>query len=123
MKKFVKYNFIKNTKYALNGLKELILNETSFKIEFYTILTLWIILFFINIDFSYKMILAISLFIPLLAEGTNTAIEHTVDLVTQDFHHIAKKAKDVASAVVFMSFIVTFLIWASITYLIISNAS
>jgi diacylglycerol kinase (ATP) len=123
MNKFVKYNFFKNTKYALEGIKELILNETSFKIELFIIAILWVSLYFIDISFIYKMILAISLFLPLLAEGINSAIEHTVDLITKDFHPIAKKAKDVASGVVFMSLIITTCIWVSVIYLIISKAS
>jgi diacylglycerol kinase (ATP) len=119
MAKFVKYNIFKNSKYAMYGMKELILNETSFKIELFIATILWIGLFFVEINFTYKMILAISLFLPLIAEAINSSIECVVDLVTLDYHDMAKKAKDIGSGVVFLSFITTILIWGSVIYLIL----
>ncbi|MED7830789.1 diacylglycerol kinase [Francisella sp. 19S2-10] len=34
-----------------------------------------------------------------------------VDLVTTDYHELAKKAKDAGSALVFISFIIEFIVW------------
>ncbi len=39
----------------------------------------------------------------LLAEVINSAIERTVDLVTIEYHPMAKKAKDMGSTIVFVS--------------------
>jgi diacylglycerol kinase (ATP) len=123
MKKFskdnIKYSFFANSKYAINGLKEVVLNETSLKIELLVVLLIWITLIFIDIEFHYKAILGISSLLPILMEFINSAIERCVDLVTEDYHEMAKKAKDAGSAVVFVSIVITCLIWASCIYNII----
>lgn len=43
-------------------------------------------------------------------ELINSSIENVVDLVTEDFHPLAKKAKDMAAAAVFMFSIVSIII-------------
>jgi diacylglycerol kinase (ATP) len=48
----------------------------------------------------------------LLAEATNSAIERVVDLVTLDHHHMAGRAKDVGSTIVFLSISVFVVTWA-----------
>lgn len=113
-----KYNFFKNSHYALSGLKDAISSEKSFQIEVIVVILLEIILFFVSIKLEYKMILAISLFIPLIAELINSAIERVVDLATLKQHILAKQAKDLGSAVVFVSISMTTCIWICIFYLI-----
>lgn len=116
-----RYNFFKNTIYALKGLKDALSSEKSFQIEFIIVILLEIILYFVSIKLEYKMILGISLFIPLIAELINSAIERVVDLVTKDYHKLAGQAKDLGSAVVFMSISVTVLIWLCVIYLILTK--
>lgn len=109
-----KYTIINNTKYAMNGLKDIFKNETSFKLEIYIIIVLSLILWFLNLMFIEKAILQISLFLPLLVEIINSSIERVVDLVTKDYHELAKTAKDAGSAAVFISIVITTLIWLSV---------
>lgn len=109
-----KYTLINNTKYALNGLVDIYKNETSFRIEIYMIILLSISLWFLEISFISKSILQISLFLPLLIEAINSSIERVVDLVTKDYHELAKTAKDAGSAAVFISIVITTLIWLSV---------
>ncbi len=111
------YHILNNTKYALDGLRVAVKEEKSFKIELIFFVILQIFLYFISIELVYKMILSISLFLPLLAELINSAIERVVDLVTSDIHPLAKDAKDLGSSVVFVSITITSLIWISIFYL------
>jgi len=49
-----------------------------------------------------------------LAEVANSAIERVVDLVTKEYHILAKQAKDVGATMVLLSLIVTALIWISV---------
>lgn len=106
-----KYTLFKNTTYALNGLVEIIQNESSFKLQLVLFILLQMALWFIPVDVFYKMILSVSLFIPLMAEIVNSAIERVVDLNTTEYHIMAKYAKDAGSALVFVSFAVLILIW------------
>lgn len=50
----------------------------------------------------------------LLMELINTAIETIVDLVSPDFHPLAKKAKDIGSLLVLLSFGYTIGVWVTI---------
>ncbi|MBE0515648.1 diacylglycerol kinase [Sulfurimonas sp.] len=107
-----KYNFFKNTGYALNGLKDLIRTETSFKLELILTMILLPLIIFIEATFIHKALLFISLMGMLLAEATNSAIERVVDLVTLEHHHMAGRAKDVGSTIVFLSISVFVVTWA-----------
>lgn len=107
-----KYSFFKNTTYALNWLKDLIQTETSFKIELLLTLILLPLIIFIDATLIHKAMMFISLMGMLLAEATNSAIERVVDLVTLDHHHMAGRAKDVGSTIVFLSISVFVVTWA-----------
>ncbi|PHQ91548.1 MAG: diacylglycerol kinase [Sulfurimonas sp.] len=109
MKNKPTYNFFKNTSYAIKGLKELIKNETSFKIELVLVTFLIPIIIFVDVLIVNKILMFVTLFFILIAEAINSAIERVVDLVTQEYHELAGQAKDIGSAIVFLS-IVTFLI-------------
>ena len=106
-----KYSFIKNTKYALAGLKDMIQTEKSFRIELILFVILNCIVYLFPFDFIYKTILSLSLFLPLFSEIINSAIERVVDLYNSEYHELAKRAKDVGAFLVFLSFLVTVIIW------------
>ncbi|HET8759740.1 MAG TPA: diacylglycerol kinase [Nitrospiria bacterium] len=55
-----------------------------------------------------------SLFLVLIAELVNTAIEAVVDRIGPDRHALSKKAKDVGSAVVLLALFNAGVIWAVI---------
>ena len=110
-----KYNFFKNSLYAINGLKELV-KETSFKIELIFFVIFVIILLFLEVSLVKKLILFFSLIFVLIAEAINSAIEKVVDLVSLDFHPIAKKAKDIGASVVLLSIIFAVVVWGSILW-------
>jgi diacylglycerol kinase (ATP) len=77
-----RYTLFKNTRYALNGLLEVTKNEKSFRLQLLLFVVGTIVAWSLPILFLYKAILSVSLFIPLIAEVINSAIERTVDLVT-----------------------------------------
>lgn len=106
-----KYNFFKNTSYAVNGLKDLIKTETSFKIELIITIILLPIIVFIDASLTNKALMFITLMGMLLAEATNSAIERVVDLVTLEHHHMAGRAKDMGSAIVFLSIFIFVITW------------
>ena len=106
-----KHNLFRNGGYAVEGFIDIVKNETSFKWQLLMLFTFGVIAWYLPISFAYSSLLFVSLFIPLLAEIVNSAIERVVDLVTQDYHILAKQAKDAGASLVFVSFIVTVLIW------------
>ncbi len=112
-----KFHLFKNTTYAINGFFELIKNETSFKIQIFCFILFNIMILFLPITLVSKFILSISLFIPLISEIINSAIERVVDLNTQEYQDLAKYAKDAGATLVLISVIMTLIIWIFTLYL------
>lgn len=105
------HTLFRNTGFALNGLLEVTRNERSFKLQIILFVTGMIVAWVLPVSFIHSAILSVSLFIPLIAELTNSAIERTVDLVTFEHHELAKRAKDAGAAVVFLSLCMTSFVW------------
>jgi len=109
-----KYSLFKNTTYALEGLVDITKNESSFKMQLLLFFVMSIVAWMLPISFGYASILFLSLFIPIMAEVANSAIERVVDLVTLDYHILAKRAKDAGATLVFLSLVLTGLIWGAV---------
>ncbi len=111
-----KYHLFKNTSYALAGLKDILQNESSFKIEILLALVLIPFILYIDASIVEKSLLFITLMGVLIAETINSSIERVVDLVTLEHHEMAKRAKDVGSTVVFLSITLFVIIWSALLY-------
>ncbi len=109
-----KYNFFKNTSYAVKGLIDLIKNESSFKIELIITLILLPVIIFVDTTLTNKALMFVTLMGMILAETTNSAIERVVDLVTLEHHDMAGRAKDMGSTIVFLSIFIFVVTWAII---------
>lgn len=109
-----KYTLFNNAKYALNGLQDVTLHESSFKLQILFFVVMNIVAWLLPIDNIFSLILSGSLFIPILAEISNSAIERVVDLVTLEQHEMAGRAKDVGATLVFISLILTAYIWIGV---------
>jgi diacylglycerol kinase (ATP) len=112
-----KHNLFRNGMYAVEGFVDIVKNETSFKWQLLMFFILGVVAWVLPISFGYASILFLSLFIPILAEVANSALERVVDLVTQDYHILAKQAKDAGATLVLLSLILMALIWASVLLL------
>lgn len=91
-------NLLNKCKYTLQGLSYCFKNESSFL--FVTLMACIVIILGIcfDIDFLEWVISFGSLAFILIIELVNTAIEATVDMVTQEYNEYAKIAKDCGSA-------------------------
>jgi diacylglycerol kinase (ATP) len=110
------YSLMKNLGYALNGLKELISYEISFKLELISLIFIIPIVIYLDVTLIEKIFLFSSFMLVLVAEALNGAIERVVDLVTTEYHPLAEKAKDTASGAVLIAIILSFIIWVTILY-------
>lgn len=109
-----KHSLFRNGIYALEGLVDITKHETSFKWQLLLFFVMSIVVWNLPIGFGYKSILFLSLFIPVMAEVANSSIERVVDLVTTDYHILAKRAKDAGAALVLLSLILTAGTWISV---------
>ena len=106
-----KHNLFRNGMYAVEGFVDIVKNETSFKWQLLMLFGFGIVAWVLPIGFAYSAILFSILFLPILAEVANSALERVVDLVTQDYHILAKQAKDAGATLVLLSLIVTAMVW------------
>ena len=95
--------FNNSVKNSVNGLIYAYVNEQS--LTLHAILTLIVLVsgFYFHISKMQWAILVIVVSIVMITELLNTAIEAVVDLVTDEYHELAKIAKDCASAAAFIS--------------------
>jgi len=106
-----KYRFFKNWSYAISGFFEVVKNETAFKIELVIFILLTIFLFNSRISTDNRLIMLSCFFLVIIVELLNSAIERCVDLITEDFHELAKAAKDAAAGAVMFANFITFIVW------------
>jgi diacylglycerol kinase (ATP) len=109
-----KYQFFKNFKYAREGFLEVFQKETSFKIEVVLGVILTIVAIFLPYPLYAKLILIGVLLVPLIVELLNSAIERVVDMVTEEYHELAKYAKDAAAAAVMLSLTFCAIVWIAV---------
>ncbi len=95
--------FLNSIKYSLDGLSYGYRNEQSLWLHGVCSLLAVFLGCILKITFNQWAIIIIALIIVLAVELLNTAIEATVDLITKEFHPLAKIAKDCGSAAAFVS--------------------
>ncbi len=60
--------------------------------------------------------LIFSIVLVLVVELLNSSLESAIDLVADHFHPLAKKAKDTASAAVFICLLGTIALWITVLF-------
>ena len=101
-KQFGFKRIISSIKNSWNGLKVAYKNEQSMYIHLVCTVILLVLSFLLEISMTQWLIIIAIIGLTLVVELLNTAIESTVDLVTKEFHPLAKVAKDTASAAEFI---------------------
>ena len=102
--------------YSLSGLKACYKTEQAFRQELFLFIILCPIPFFLNIASPSKALLVFSLFLVLIAELVNSAIEALADRISTEQHELIKKAKDIGSAMVLVSILAAILIWLIVLF-------
>jgi len=102
--------FLKSFEYSFYGLYYAIRNEQSVLIMNICLLLTVTAGFVLKITINEWIFVTFSIGLVLGSELLNTAIEATVDLVTPQFHPLAKIAKDTASASAFVFSLMAFII-------------
>lgn len=95
--------------YSLAGLNAVIKEETAFRLVLIQAVIILVLIVFLPISYTQKAFLALSAAICLIVELLNSSIENVVDLVTSDWHILAKKAKDMGSAAQFIALLSLYL--------------
>lgn len=103
--------FVNATIYSLKGLKAAYQSESAIRQELAAICVLIPLALWLDVSIVEKLLMISSLFLVIIVELLNTAVEAVVDRVGYDTHELSGKAKDVGSAAVFVSLLLVGLIW------------
>ena len=95
----------KALRYSYEGVKAMYKSEPSFQQDLVLFVVGMLVLCFLDITTTQKCILII-----------NTAIETIVDRISKEINPLSKKAKDIGSFLVMMSFILAFILWIMILF-------
>lgn len=102
------------TYYSLNGLRAAFKSEAAIRQEVVAMLVLIPVACWLDVSMVERILLIMSLFIVLIAELLNTAVEKLCDHVSTDIHDLIGKAKDIGSAAVFVSLLLATTTWTGI---------
>ena len=100
--------------YSLAGFAAAFRNEDAFRQEVMLALILIPLALFLHVDGLKKAVLIASVLLVLIVELLNSGIEATVDRISLENHHLAKRAKDIGSAAVFLSLANVVIAWTLI---------
>jgi diacylglycerol kinase (ATP) len=99
------------TGYSIAGLRAAYLGESAFRQEVWLCVVLVPAAFWLGEDWAQTALLAASAGLVLVVELLNSGIEAVVDRISYDHHDLSKRAKDIASAAVFLSLVICGGIW------------
>lgn len=103
-------------RYTSHGLAAAYRHEDAFRQEVLLALVLIPIAFFVTAGGVGRALLIGSVLLVLVVELLNSALEAAVDRISLDRHDLAKRAKDIGSAAVFLSLINLGAVWLLVLF-------
>jgi diacylglycerol kinase (ATP) len=97
--------------YSLNGIKLAYTGESAFRQETWLAIVMLPAAFWLGRNWLEVAALAGTVWLVLIVELLNSSIEAVVDRVSFELHDLSKRAKDIASAAVFMSLLLCAAVW------------
>lgn len=101
-------------KFSREGLVAVWKSEEAFRQEIVASIFLLPLSFYISENHIELLLLVSSVFLVVICELVNSAIESVVDRIGIEFHGLSKKAKDIGSAFVLLAIILLFFVWGTI---------
>lgn len=107
-------NFFSSVRYAVEGFWAALKHEPSFREDLIFVALLTPLAVILPVNAVSTAVMIFSLFLIVIMELVNSAIEWTIDDISLAKRPFAKRAKDMGSAAVFLSYINCFVVWAVI---------
>lgn len=112
MPDLLKRRIVNTLGYSLKGLRETFREEEAFRIELLLALVLVPLGIYLGETRVEKVLLVASVWLVLIVEILNSAIETVVDRIGSERHVFSGRAKDQGSAAVLLSLLLACLVWA-----------
>lgn len=96
-------SIIDSFNFAVSGIISALKTEKNMRVHY--LIALGVILFSLFFDFSRTefLLLLFAISLVVIAEMINTALERIVDLVTKDYHPLARLSKDISAGAVLIA--------------------
>ena len=101
---------------SMKGLKEAWQHEAAFREECMLLCLFLPAAFWLGKTGTQIALLLLSCLLVLIVELLNTAVEVAIDRVGMEHHELSGRAKDVASAAVFLSLVQVLVVWGLIAW-------
>ena len=102
--------------YSFDGFRAAYLHEDAFRQECMLAAILVPLALFLPASGVGKALMIASVLLVLLVELLNSAVEATVDRISLENHQLAKRAKDIGSAAVFVSLVNVLAVWGLVLF-------
>ena len=107
---------IKATGYSISGLRAAYKNEQAFRQEVWLCFILLPLAFYLTDVGIERALLIAAWLLVMITELMNSAIEAVVDRIGDEWHELAGRAKDIASAAVMVALVLAVTVWFLILY-------
>lgn len=101
-------------RYSVQGFASAYRHEEAFRQEVALALLLGAAALFVHVTGFERALMLTSVMLVLVVELLNSAIEAAVDRVSLENHRLAKRAKDIGSAAVFVALANVVMVWGAI---------
>ncbi len=102
--------------YSVEGFRAAFRHEDAFRQEVMLAAVLVPLALFLPASGVGKALMIASVALVLIVELLNSAVEATVDRISLENHLLAKRAKDIGSAAVFVSLVNVVLVWGLVLF-------
>ena len=107
---------INATRYSLHGIRTAFAKEPAFRQELVLVGILFAASFWLQTSVIEWLILIIPLFMLLIVELINSAIESAIDRISDAPHDLSGQAKDMGSAAVFVALLMIATVWGVVIW-------
>ena len=102
---------IRATGYSIEGLTTAYRGESAFRQEFWLAVVLLPLAPWVGRGWVETALLMATVMLVLIVELLNSGIEAAIDRISLELHELSKRAKDLASAAVFLSLLLCAGVW------------
>lgn len=98
-----KTSIIASFNYAVSGIILALKTEKHMRIHYATAISVILLSLFFDFSRTEFLLLLFAICLVIIAEMINTALERVVDLITEDYHPLARLVKDVSAGAVLIA--------------------
>ena len=102
--------------YSCQGFLGVFKSEAAFRQDLIVFILGCLVTLFLSLSGVERALMIFSLFLILLMELVNTAIEVIIDRISPKYHTLSGRAKDIGSLLVLIAFINAFVVWGLILF-------